>query len=73
MRAERGADGVVKVTMRGDLFDGRGFLKSAISGKEGDSKSKTKSTAREVTMVFNVKATWLRKVSRSAGWWSRGS
>jgi hypothetical protein len=29
--------------MRGDVFDGRGFLKSAISGKEADSKSKTKS------------------------------
>jgi hypothetical protein len=28
--------------MRGDVFDGRGFLKSAISGKEADPKSKTK-------------------------------
>ena len=34
LKAERSADGVVKVTMRGDVFDGRGFLKSAISGKE---------------------------------------
>src|SRR6185369_16836779 len=42
LKAERGADGVVKVTMRGDVFDGRGFLKSAISGKETDAKSKTK-------------------------------
>src|SRR6185369_15815338 len=41
LRAERGADGVVKVTMRGDVFDGRGFLKPAISGKEADPKSKT--------------------------------
>ncbi len=36
LKAERGADGVLKVTMRGDVFDGRGFLKSAISGKEAD-------------------------------------
>jgi hypothetical protein len=28
--------------MRGDVFDGRGFLKSAISGKDADAKSKTK-------------------------------
>ena len=28
--------------MRGDVFDGRGFLKSAMSSKEADSKSKTK-------------------------------
>ena len=36
LKADRGADGVMKVTMRGDVFDGRGFLKSAISGKETD-------------------------------------
>ncbi len=35
LKAERGQDGVVKVTMRGDVFDGRGFLKSAISGNTG--------------------------------------
>ena len=43
LKAERGADGALKVTMRGDVFDGRGFLKSAISGKDADAKSKTKS------------------------------
>ena len=36
LKAERGPDGVLKVTMRGDVFDGRGFLKSAISGREAD-------------------------------------
>ncbi|MFL6826913.1 MAG: DUF3971 domain-containing protein, partial [Bradyrhizobium sp.] len=40
LKADRGSDGVMKVTMRGDVFDGRGFLKSAISGKEADAKSK---------------------------------
>ena len=42
LKAERSADGVLKVTMRGEVFDGRGFLKSAISGKEADPKSKAK-------------------------------
>jgi Protein of unknown function len=42
LKAERGTDGAYKVTMRGDVFDGRGFLKSAMSGKESDAKSKTK-------------------------------
>ena len=36
LRADRGPDGVLKVIMRGDVFDGRGFLKSAISGREAD-------------------------------------
>ncbi len=43
LRADRGADGVLKVVMRGDVFDGRPFIKSAISGKEADAKSKGKS------------------------------
>jgi len=44
LRAERGADGVLKVTMRGDVFDGRGFIKSALSGapgKDADAKAKS--------------------------------
>ena len=41
LKAERATDGTLKITMRGDVFDGRGFLKSAISGKEADAKSKT--------------------------------
>ncbi|CAN7283981.1 DUF3971 domain-containing protein [Bradyrhizobium sp. LjRoot220] len=51
LKAERNADGVVKVTMRGDVFDGRGFLKSAISGREADAKSKTK----HIDMDIDVK------------------
>jgi hypothetical protein len=42
LKADRGPDGVLKVVMRGDVFDGRGFLKSAISGKETDVKGKAK-------------------------------
>ena len=50
LKAERGADGVVKVMMRGDVFDGRGFLKSAISGKEAD-----KSKSRNIDLDIDVK------------------
>lgn len=42
LRAERAQDGTLKVTLRGDVFDGRGFIKSAISGKDGESKTKQK-------------------------------
>ena len=42
LRADRSPDGTLKVTMRGDLFDGRGFIKSATSGPSGD-KSKPQS------------------------------
>src|SRR4029078_11099809 len=43
LRAGRGTGGRLKVTMRGDVFDGRGFLKSTVFGRESDTRSKTKS------------------------------
>jgi len=40
LRADRGNDGVLKVTMRGELFDGRGFIKSATASTPPADKSK---------------------------------
>src|SRR6202035_1667494 len=56
LKAERGPDGVVKVTMRGDVFDGRGFLKSVTSGKEADAKSKTKNIDFDVDLKLGAVA-----------------
>ena len=65
LKAERGPDGVVKVTMRGDVFDGRGFLKSAISGKEADAKSKTKSIDFDVDLKLGAVAGFNGEAVRS--------
>jgi hypothetical protein len=56
LKAERGPEGALKVTMRGDVFDGRGFLKSAISGNSGkdDSKSKTKNVDFDVDLKLGL-------------------
>ena len=54
LRAERGPDGALKATMRGDVFDGRGFLKSAFSGKETDAKGKTKSMDFDVDLKLGA-------------------
>src|SRR5713101_5710522 len=56
LKAERGSDGVLKVTMRGDVFDGRGFLKSAMSGKEADAKSKTRNVDFDVDVKLGAVA-----------------
>jgi hypothetical protein len=56
LKAERGADGVLKVTMRGDVFDGRSFLKSAISGKETDPKAKAKNIDFDVDVKLGAVA-----------------
>src|SRR6202166_5065318 len=65
LKAERGADGVVKVTMRGDVFDGRGFLKSAISGKEADAKSKTRNIDFDVDLKLGAVAGFYGEALRS--------
>uniref|UniRef100_E6VM16 YhdP central domain-containing protein n=1 Tax=Rhodopseudomonas palustris (strain DX-1) TaxID=652103 RepID=E6VM16_RHOPX len=41
LKADRGTDGVLKAVMRGDVFDGRGFIRSALSGSSADSKGKS--------------------------------
>src|SRR3979411_2145998 len=64
-KGERGPDGVVKVTMRGDVFDGRGFLKSAISGKETDAKSKTKNIDFDVDLKLGAVAGFYGEALRS--------
>ncbi|HEY2137421.1 MAG TPA: DUF3971 domain-containing protein [Xanthobacteraceae bacterium] len=38
LKAERLPDGPLKVTMRGDVYDGRSFIKSVMGGPSGDSK-----------------------------------
>jgi hypothetical protein len=65
LKAERGTDGVVKVTMRGDVFDGRGFLKSAISGKEADAKSKIKNIDFDVDLKLGAVAGFNGEALRS--------
>jgi len=32
VRADRGADGALRVVMRGDVYDGRNFVKAAMGG-----------------------------------------
>jgi Protein of unknown function len=36
LRAERGPDGALRVMMRGDVYDGRGFIKSSMAGPSTD-------------------------------------
>ena len=40
LKAERGADGALRVSVRGDVYDGRGFVKSTLTGP-ANSKQKT--------------------------------
>ena len=53
MKAERAADGTMKVTMRSEVYDGRGFVKTAMSGPGGEN---TKPSARDLDLDLKVGA-----------------
>jgi len=53
LRAERGPDGALRVMMRGDIYDGRNFVKSALSGPSG---SQTKAEAKDVDLDIKLGA-----------------
>ncbi|MEA2882641.1 MAG: hypothetical protein QOH32_1897, partial [Bradyrhizobium sp.] len=65
LKAERATDGTLKVTMRGDVFDGRGFLKSAISGKEADAKNRPKNFDFDVDLKLGAVAGFNGEALRS--------
>jgi hypothetical protein len=50
LRAERGPDGALRVMMRGDVYDGRNFVKSAMAGPASPSKQE----ARDVDLDVKV-------------------
>jgi AsmA-like C-terminal region len=51
--------------MRGDVFDGRGFLKSAISGKEADPKSKSRNIDLDIDLKLGAVAGFNGEALRS--------
>ncbi len=65
LKAERAADGTLKVTMRGDVFDGRGFIKSAISGREADAKAKARNYDFDVDVKLGAVAGYNGEAVRS--------
>jgi len=40
LKADRGSDGVLRVVMRGDVYDGRNFVKTSMAGTEEKTKHK---------------------------------
>ena len=66
LKVERTQDGVVRGTMRGDVFDGRGFLKSAISGNgKDDPKNKMKNVDFDIDVKLGAVAGFNGEAMRS--------
>ena len=41
VRADRGSDGVLRVVMRGDVYDGRNFVKSSMGARDDEEQAET--------------------------------
>src|SRR5262249_52927877 len=54
IKAERAPDGTMKVTMRSDVYDGRGFVKTAMSGPGGEQNAK--SSTRDLDLDLKASA-----------------
>lgn len=50
LRAERGGDGTLRVTMRGEVYDGRGFVKSTLTGPAGNRSKSDKDIDLDVKL-----------------------
>jgi hypothetical protein len=51
LRAERGPDGALRVMVRGDVYDGRNFVKSAMAGPSG---SQAKQESKDVDLDIKL-------------------
>jgi hypothetical protein len=56
LRADRGRDGVLRVVMRGDVYDGRRFIKSALAGNAGDKGEKGKPKQPDLDLDLKIGA-----------------
>ena len=64
LKADRGPDGALRVVMRGDVFDGRSFVKSSMSGAP-DSKTKSRQTDVDLDIRLGVVAGYHGETLRS--------
>jgi len=73
LKAERGTDGALRVTLRGDVFDGRGFVKSTLTGPASNKQKHDKDIDLDVKLgsVLGFNGETLRgldlRVSRRSG------
>jgi hypothetical protein len=56
LKADRGGDGVLRVTMRGDVYDGRSFVKSALADTHDRNKARQKQTDLDLDVKLGTVA-----------------
>ncbi len=67
VRADRGADGALRVVMRGDVYDGRNFIKAAMGGP-GDPKVKARHPDLDIDIKIGVVAGHNGETVRGLDW-----
>jgi hypothetical protein len=56
LKADRGSDGVMRVILRGDVYDGRNFVKSSLAGDHDKNKGQEKQTDLDLDVKLGTVA-----------------
>ena len=67
VKADRGADGALRVVMRGDVFDGRNFVKAALGGPS-DPRIKARNPDLDIDIKLGVVAGHYGETIRGLEW-----
>jgi hypothetical protein len=65
LKAERGQDGTLRVTMRGDVYDGRGFIKTSTGGPSHEQTTKRQMTDIDLDIKLGAVAGFNGEALRS--------
>lgn len=55
LKADRAADGALRVTMRGEVYDGRGFVKGALAGQSSSDRKKRSGSSSGADLDLDLK------------------
>ena len=65
LKADRGGDGVLRVAMRGDVYDGRNFVKASLAGGAGQGQTKSRPISISISRSARWRATTARRCAVS--------
>lgn len=65
LKAERGQDGTLRVIMRGEVYDGRGFVKNSTGGAPPDQSAKQRMTDMDIDVRLGAVAGYNGEALRS--------
>ncbi len=65
LKADRGSDGALRVVMRGDVYDGRNFVKTSVAGQPSEQRGKPRQSDLDIDVRIGAVAGYHGEALRS--------